>query len=896
MKRYVYSFGSGSLSTTPPTRELLGGKGFGLADMAQLGLPVPHGFTITTEACNYYSAHGSIFPPGLKAEVAQALHSMEHVTGRRFGGDTKSDSFPLLVSVRSGARASMPGMMDTVLNLGLNDSSVAQLARATRDPRFALDCYRRFIQMYSQIVLGISHDAFEGILERAKQRRAVELDSELDANALQDVIAQYQSAVSAQTGAPFPQDQHTQLWNAVGAVFRSWMNQRAIDYRALHGIPQEWGTAVNVQAMVYGNKGANCATGVAFTRDPNTGRTGIFGEFLPNAQGEDVVSGTRDAHPISNAGKQVLGSTKPSLEELMPDVYAKLVRALGMLEQHYRDMQDTEFTVQDGKLWMLQTRTGKRSAEAAITIAVDMAQEGLISREEAVGRIAPHQLDELMHPRIDPSQKKTVLAKGLPASPGAVSGEVVFDAASAIARAGTGASVILVRKETSPDDFAGMAAAKGIATCRGGMTSHAAVVARGMNRPCIVGASGVQIDLERKLMTIGSCVVNAGEIITIDGLSGEILLGIVPTMSATPPPAFHTLLEWADALARLDVWANAETIEDVSAAVKLGAKGIGLARYEHMNRDKHRTRLMRVVIVADGIEERRIALLKLMPLWKSDFVEMFRILDGKRMTIRLNDWPLNEFAPKTDEDFAELSQATGKTIPVMRKRVNALEEENPMLGLRACRLGIIYPEIFEIQVRAIIEAAIETNTASGSLTARPDIMVPLVMNAAEMKHLGGIIASAAHEVEQRLGSTVPYEIGTMIELPAAALAAGEIATWASFFSFGTNDLTQTALGLSRDDAGSFLPHYLETGLLSQDPFVTIAPSVRELVSIAVDRGNRSRPGLKLGVCGEHGGDPESIRFFDQVGLDYVSCSPYRVPVARLAAAQAAMTAVVDQTK
>lgn len=895
MRRYVFGFGIGSPPSEEPTRELLGGKGYGLANMAQLGLRVPPGFTITTEACNYFYAHDSNLPAGLKEDAVQALRDIEKVTGRQFGGDTKSDSFPLLVSVRSGARASMPGMMDTILNLGLNDRSVEQLARATKDRRFALDCYRRFIQMYSQIVLGMSHDIFEGILERAKHTALVELDSELSAKDLEQVVAHYKDAVTQHTKQAFPQDPHEQLWNAVGAVFRSWMNQRAVDYRALHDIPQDWGTAVNVQAMVYGNKGADCATGVAFTRDPNTGALGIFGEFLPNAQGEDVVSGTRDAHPISEAGKRALGSAKQSLEELMPDAYRQLADALARLEQHHEDMQDTEFTIEGGMLWMLQTRTGKRSAQAAITIAVNMAEEGLITREDAVARITPRQIDELLHPRIDPSTPRTVLAKGLPASPGAVSGEVAFDAATAIARAATGASVILIRKETSPDDFAGMAASKGIATCRGGMTSHAAVVARGMNRPCIVGASSMQIDIAQQRMMIGTRVVSAGDIVTLDGISGEILLGTVPTTSATPPPAFHTLLEWADALARLGVWANAETVEDVTAAVRLGAKGIGLARYEHMNRDSERTLLMRELIVANDTAGRTAALLRLLPLWKADFIQMFRILDGKRMTIRLNDWPLNEFAPKTGEDFADLSLATGLSAETLRKRVSSMEEENPMLGLRACRLGIIYPEIFAIQVRAIIEAAIETNQTSGKLTARPDIMLPLVMNADEMKLLGDIVTGAAHEAEQRLGKTVPYEIGTMIELPAAALAAGEIAKWASFFSFGTNDLTQTTLGLSRDDAGTFLPQYLESGLLKEDPFVTIAPPVRELVSMAMKRA-ASRPGLKAGVCGEHGGDPASIAFFHTVGLDYVSCSPYRVPVARLAAAHAAMKVGDDATK
>jgi pyruvate,orthophosphate dikinase len=884
MTKWVYGFGGGSAEGRADMRDLLGGKGAGLAEMSNLGLPVPPGFTITTEVCTYLYANGKSYPKDLAEQVSAALAALEKRLGAKFGDAGN----PLLVSVRSGARASMPGMMDTVLNLGLNDRTVEGLAKRSGDPRFAYDSYRRFIQMYGQVVLGVDHHHFEDLLENHKINEGKSLDTDLAADDWQQVVAGYKEIVERELGKPFPQDPQEQLWGAIGAVFGSWMNQRAITYRRLHDIPADWGTAVNVQAMVFGNMGEDCATGVAFTRNPSTGANEFYGEYLVNAQGEDVVAGIRTPQHLTIAGKQAAKSTLPAMEEVMPKVFAELDAVRRKLEAHYRDMQDVEFTVQQGKLYMLQTRTGKRTAAAALHIAVDMAGSGLISREVAVQRIEPNSLEQLLHPTLDPKAPKTVLARGLPASPGAASGIAVFSADEAEARAAKGVAVVLVRVETSPEDIHGMHAAKGILTTRGGMTSHAAVVARGMGRPCVAGAGDLRVDSRAGTISVGGRVVNAGEVITINGSTGEVMLGEVPTIQPELSGDFAILMGWADECRKLGVRANADTPLDARTARRFGAEGIGLCRTEHMFFDDHRITAVREMILADDAEGRRKALAKILPMQRGDFMELFRIMKGLPVTIRLLDPPLHEFLPKSDAEMQEVAKATGKDLTAVRQSAQALHESNPMLGHRGCRLAITAPEIYEMQARAIFEAAAAVAKEAGE-AVEPEIMIPLIATRKELDILKAMIDRIGAEVMKTTGVTVPYMVGTMIELPRAALCADEIAESAEFFSFGTNDLTQTCFGLSRDDAGSFLGEYQRQGILEHDPFVTIdREGVGELMRIGAERGRRTRRDLKLGICGEHGGDPASVRFCHEIGLDYVSCSPYRVPIARLAAAQAAL--------
>ena len=885
MGKWVYGFGGGVAEGTAKMKNLLGGKGANLAEMCNLGLPVPPGFTITTEVCTHYTANAETYPAELTAEVEAALAKVETTVGARFG-EPKN---PLLVSVRSGARASMPGMMDTVLNLGLNDETVAGLAKLSGNPRFAYDSYRRFISMYGDVVLGVEHHLFEDILGETKDEKGVTLDTELDADDLKKLVKAYRAKIEEETGKPFPQDPKEQLWGAIRAVFKSWMNQRAIVYRRLHDIPESWGTAVNIQAMVFGNMGDDCATGVAFTRDPSTGERRFYGEFLVNAQGEDVVAGIRTPQQLTIAGKQSNLSTLPAMEEAMPEVFKQLDAVRGQLEAHYRDMQDIEFTVQRGKLFMLQTRSGKRTAKAALKIAVEMVAEGLIDTKEAVLRINPSSLDQLLHPTLDPKAKRTVLARGLPASPGAASGKVVFSADEAEARAAKGERVLLTRIETSPEDIHGMHAAEGILTTRGGMTSHAAVVARGMGRPCVSGAGELRIDYARKQIMVRGTMVKEGDILTIDGGTGEVFLGEVPTIQPELSGDFAALMVWADDLRRLRVRANAETPTDARAAREFGAEGIGLCRTEHMFFDADRIVAVREMIMASTLEGRRAALKKILPMQRNDFVELFRIMRGLPVTVRLLDPPLHEFLPHTEAEIEEVAEASGTSAEALRQRALELKESNPMLGHRGCRLGISYPEIYEMQARAIFEAVVAVGKETGE-TVTPEVMIPLIATKKELDILKALIDRVAAEVGKESGAAVPYLIGTMIELPRAALRAAEIAESAEFFSFGTNDLTQTTYGLSRDDAGSFLKTYQDRGILEHDPFVTLdQEGVGELIQIAVDRGRKVRSGIKLGICGEHGGDPSSIGFCETVGLDYVSCSPYRVPIARLAAAQAAIT-------
>jgi pyruvate, orthophosphate dikinase len=891
MAKWVYSFGGGSAEGRADMKNLLGGKGANLAEMSNLALPVPPGFTITTEVCTYFYANNKTYPKDLKEQVAAALKKLESSIAAKFG-DAEN---PLLVSVRSGARASMPGMMDTVLNLGLNDTTIEGLIKRSGDPRFAYDSYRRFIQMYGQVVLGVDHHHFEDLLENTKLDLGVTLDTELTADHWKEVVAGYKDVVQRELGKPFPQEPQEQLWGAVGAVFGSWMNQRANTYRRLHGIPADWGTAVNVQAMVFGNMGDDCATGVAFTRNPSTGNNEFYGEYLVNAQGEDVVAGIRTPQHLTLAGKKANNSQLPAMEEVMPQVFGELQKVRTKLEQHYRDMQDIEFTVQQGKLFMLQTRTGKRTAPAALKIAVEMAENGLITKEEAVRRIEPESLDQLLHPTLDPKAPKTVLARGLPASPGAASGKVVFSADVAEARAAKGEAVILVRIETSPEDIHGMHAAKGILTTRGGMTSHAAVVARGMGRACVAGAGELRIDYKAKTITVREHVVKADDIITINGSTGEVMLGEVPTIQPELSGDFATLMEWADEARTMGVRANADTPLDAKTARRFGAEGIGLCRTEHMFFDEDRIIAVREMILADDAEGRRKALAKILPMQRKDFVEIFRIMKGLPVTIRLLDPPLHEFLPKTDKEMQELVRTTGKDLGAIQHRTHALHESNPMLGHRGCRLAITGPEIYEMQARAIFEAAVVVMKETGD-TVEPEIMIPLVAVKKELDILKEMIDRIGADVMKEASVKVPYLVGTMIELPRAVLRAGEIAETAEFFSFGTNDLTQTCFGLSRDDAGSFLGEYQKQGILEQDPFISIdRDGVGELMKIGAERGRKTRKNLKLGICGEHGGDPASVRFCQEIGLDYVSCSPYRVPIARLAAAQAALSRQPEET-
>ncbi|EPY03338.1 pyruvate phosphate dikinase [Magnetospirillum fulvum MGU-K5] len=814
-----------------------------------------------------------------------ALAKVEETLGRTFG----SVADPLLVSVRSGARASMPGMMDTILNLGLNDLSVEGLAKCSNDPRFAYDSYRRFIQMYSNVVLGIDHHNFEEILEEAKDDKGVQLDTDLGAEDWKKVIARYKSKVQEVLGHPFPQDVHEQLWGAIGAVFGSWMNQRAITYRRLHDIPGSWGTAVNVQAMVFGNMGDDCSTGVCFTRNPSTGDNEFYGEFLVNAQGEDVVAGIRTPQQITIEGKNAQRSTLPAMEECQPEVFKELNAIRHKLEAHYRDMQDMEFTVQQGRLWMLQTRTGKRTTKAALKIAVDMAREGLITRKEAIRRIDPVSLDQLLHPTLDPKAPRKVLARGLPASPGAASGRVVFSAEDAENWVNVRKEkVILVRVETSPEDIGGMHVSEGILTTRGGMTSHAAVVARGMGTPCVAGAGEIRVDHAARQMKVAGQVLSEGDVITLDGSTGEVFLGAVPTIQPEMTGDFATLMEWVDTIRTLKIRANAETPQDAATARKFGAEGIGLCRTEHMFFDPRRIIAMREMILAETEEGRRAALSKLLPYQRQDFIELFEIMRGLPVTIRLLDPPLHEFLPHTDAEIAEVAKEAGVDPALIRARNIALHESNPMLGHRGCRLGITYPEIYEMQARAIFEAAVHVSRETGRSVV-PEVMIPLVGARKELDLLKDAIDKEAQAVFAEQNYAVKYFVGTMIELPRAALMAGEIAETAAFFSFGTNDLTQTTFGMSRDDSGPFLEVYRARGIYERDPFASLDQAgVGELIRIAAERGRATRPGLKLGICGEHGGDPASISFCQSAGLDYVSCSPYRVPIARLAAAQAAL--------
>jgi pyruvate,orthophosphate dikinase len=882
--KWVFGFGNGKAEGRADMRNLLGGKGAGLAEMANLGLPVPPGFTITTAVCTHYYENGNAYPKNLREQVTAALAEVGRITGRAFGDGNN----PLLVSVRSGARASMPGMMDTVLNLGLNDATVEALAKKSGDKRFAYDSYRRFITMYSDVVLGLGHHHFEEILDDHKDRNGYQLDTDLSADDWVELVGRYKERLEEEHGAPFPQDPHDQLWGAISAVFGSWMNQRAITYRRLHNIPESWGTAVNVQAMVFGNMGETSATGVAFTRNPSTGEKKLYGEFLINAQGEDVVAGIRTPQEITETARKEAGSDKPSMEKAMPAAFKELTRIYGVLERHYRDMQDLEFTVEQDKLWMLQTRSGKRTAKAALKIAVELANEGLITRKEAVTRIDPAALDQLLHPTIDPNAERKVIATGLPASPGAASGEIVFSSDEAEALKAKDRKVILVRVETSPEDIHGMHAAEGILTTRGGMTSHAAVVARGMGKPCVSGAGALRVDYAAGTMSIAGHTFKQGDIITIDGSTGQVLAGRVPMTEPTLSGEFGTLMGWADDVRKLGVRANADTPNDARVALKFGAEGIGLCRTEHMFFEEDRIRAVREMILADDEKSRRAALAKLLPMQRADFVELFEIMQGLPVTIRLLDPPLHEFLPHSEEEIAEVAAAMGADPKKLADRARDLHEFNPMLGFRGCRLAIAYPEIAEMQARAIFEAAVEAAKRTGKPVV-PEVMVPLIATKAELDLVKASIDAMAEAVARETGTKVAYQVGTMIELPRASLRAAEIAETAEFFSFGTNDLTQTAFGISRDDAASFLGTYMARGILASDPFVSIdREGVGELVRIGVERGRKTKAKLKVGICGEHGGDPASVAFCHEIALDYVSCSPFRVPIARLAAAQAAL--------
>ena len=884
MTQWVYDFGKDKNDGDASMRNLLGGKGCNLAEMASLGLPVPPGFTITTEVCTHYYDNDRAYPNDLKDQVEQSLAQIEKSMGMGFGD---SDN-PLLVSVRSGARVSMPGMMDTVLNLGLNDETVVGLAQQANDERFAWDSYRRFVQMYGNVVLGVGHHEFEDILDTYKRDERISQDTDVTAQGWKEIVAAYKALVQRELGKPFPDDPKEQLWGAISAVFQSWMVPRAITYRKINDIPADWGTAVNVQSMVFGNMGDDCATGVAFTRDPSTGEDYFYGEYLVNAQGEDVVAGIRTPQSLTKKGREKEGSALPSMEETMPAVFAQLEELRHILEKHYRDVQDIEFTVQKDRLYMLQTRTGKRTAAAALKIAVDMVEEGLITQEEALLRIDPQALDQLLHPTLDPKAERNVISKGLPASPGAASGKVVFTADEAEVHAHAGEAVILCRQETSPEDIHGMHASTGILTSRGGMTSHAAVVARGMGKPCVAGASDVYIDTRDKIIRKDNIQIREGDLVTIDGATGEIMLGSVPTIKPELSGDFATLMEWADARRRMTVRANAETPVDAQTARDFGAEGIGLCRTEHMFFDAERIQNVREMIFASSEEDRRAALAKLLPAQRTDFENLFEIMHGLPVTVRLLDPPLHEFLPHSAEDIASFSKAAHMDEGRVRMRLEELTESNPMLGHRGCRLGITYPEIYNMQARAIFEAAVNISQKTGD-GVLPEVMIPLVGAQKELSMMREVVEAAAQAVFNEKGATVDYLVGTMIELPRAALTADKIAESADFFSFGTNDLTQTTLGISRDDASGFLPYYSEKGIYERDPFVSIdVEGVGALVKMASEKGRSVNANIKRGICGEHGGDPASIAFCETVGLDYVSCSPYRVPIARLAASQAAI--------
>ena len=882
MNKWVYNFGAGNAEGDASHKNLLGGKGANLAEMNNIGIPVPPGLTITTEVCNYYYDNNQEYPKELDDQLNAALKNIEKITGMLFGDPKR----PLLLSVRSGARASMPGMMDTVLNLGLNDDTVEGLATESGDERFAYDSYRRFIQMYGDVVLEIDSLEFEEIIENQKEIDHITLDTEVTAQSWKVICKKFKDLVKEKTGNVFPQEPVKQLWGAISAVFNSWMNQRAITYRKLNDIPQSWGTAVNVQAMVFGNMGEDCCTGVAFTRNPSTGENSYYGEYLINAQGEDVVAGIRTPQNLTIKEKEEQNSDALSMEESIPQIYQELVSIFEKLEAHYLDMQDIEFTVQKNKLWILQTRSGKRTTTAAVKIAVEMQKKGLISKEIAVSRIDALGLDQLLHPTLDPKAEKLIIARGLPASPGAASGKVVFNSEEAVEMSKNGEEVILVRMETSPEDIHGMHAAKGILTSRGGMTSHAAVVARGMGRACVAGAGDILIDHENNMFSVGNVTVHSGEVITIDGSLGEVIKGDVPTIMPELSKDFSELMEWADQIRSLKIRSNAETPIDVKTALEFGAEGIGLCRTEHMFFDNERILAVREMIFSDSEKDRRKALEKIFPMQKNDFVEIFKLMKELPVTIRLLDPPLHEFLPKEEEELKELANMLNKDMSYVRSRSLQLEEQNPMLGHRGCRLGVTFPEIYEMQVKSIFESSIEVSK-SINIEIKPEIMIPLIISEKEFIYFKKLVENTAMNIKEKYGDTPKYLLGTMVELPRAALNAESIASHADFFSFGTNDLTQTTFGISRDDCAKFLPDYIENNILDNDPFISIDESgVGKLVSNAVKDGLKTNKEIKLGICGEHGGDPKSIDFFHNIGLDYVSCSPYRVPIARLAAAQA----------
>lgn len=881
MTKWVYTFGDGQAEGRADMRNLLGGKGANLAEMSSIGVPVPPGFTITTEVCTYYYENNHTYPAELKEQVNAAIKQMEDKMGMKFGDEEN----PLLVSVRSGARVSMPGMMDTVLNLGLNDKTVEGLAKRSNNPKFAYDSYRRFIQMYGDVVMGVHSENFEHVLDRVRDENGYKFDNQMTVEQLKEVIAEFKK-ICEDAGKPLPQDPQEQLWGGIGAVFGSWMIERAVIYRKLNNIPSNWGTAVNVQSMVFGNSGDNSATGVCFSRDPATGENYFYGEYLKNAQGEDVVAGIRTPQPMTKLVKERSGTDMPCMEEEFPELYKQLSDIRAKLEAHYKDMQDMEFTIQDGKLWMLQTRNGKRTGTAALRIAVEMVREGLIDKRTAILRVDANQVDQLLHPMFDKNAKKEVIARGLPASPGAAVGQIVFSAADAETWASQGKKVVLVRVETSPEDIAGMHVAQGILTARGGMTSHAAVVARGMGKPCVSGVPELRIDYTGKFLKVGDLVMKEGDMISIDGSTGEVMKGALPLVLPEMTGNFGEFMGWVDEIRNLKVRANAETPKDAETARKFGAQGIGLCRTEHMFFDPSRINHMREMILAKNEEDRRAALAKLLPYQRQDFVELFKIMEGLPVTIRLLDPPLHEFLPHKHDEQIEIAQELGVTVEEIAARTAQLHEANPMLGLRGCRLAVVFPEICEMQTRAIIEAALEVS-AQG-MKVIPEIEVPLISSKKELEICKKIIDETAEKVFAEKGKKVEYFVGTMIELPRAALLADEIAEIADFFEFGTNDLTQTTLGMSRDDAGSFLPAYVAKGIYERDPFQSLdTTGVGKLVAMACEAGRKTNKELYLSICGEHGGDPASIEYLNAY-LDGVSCSPYRVPIARLAAAQAAV--------
>jgi pyruvate,orthophosphate dikinase len=881
-EKFVYFFAAGEAEGNAGMKNILGGKGANLAEMTALGLPVPPGFTISTEVCTHYYENGGNLPAWVRPSVEAAMRRVEEKIGKKFG----DVSNPLLFSVRSGARASMPGMMDTILNLGLNDQTVEGLAKSSNNPRFAWDSYRRFIQMYSDVVMGMNSSMLEVTLEDLKDAKGYKLDTDMKVEDLKELVTKFKELVRQSTGQKFPTDPWEQLWGAISAVFHSWNTPRAITYRELHDIPAAWGTAVNVQSMVFGNMGDDSATGVAFTRNPSTGEKKFYGEFLINAQGEDVVAGIRTPQPITKLAAN--GSGLKSLEEAMPAAYKQLCEIYMKLEKHYRDMQDIEFTIEKNKLWMLQTRNGKRTAKAALAIACDMIDEKLITEDEAILRIDPASLDQLLHPTLDPKAEKTLLAKGLPASPGGVHGQIVFSSEEAVEWKEKGKKVILVRIETSPEDIAGMVASQGILTTRGGMTSHAAVVARGMGKCCVAGCGEVDVDYRTETMKVKGYVLKKGDVITLDGSTGEVFLGEIKTVEPVLDQTFERIMQLADQMRRLKIRTNADTPKDAETAKNFGAEGIGLCRTEHMFFGADRIDSVREMILSESKEEREKALAKLLPMQRGDFTALFKIMKGYPVTIRLLDPPLHEFVPHVESEVVELSKRINQDAERLRNKIRSLHEFNPMLGHRGCRLAITFPEIYEMQVRAIAEAACDVMKSTGEKLI-PEIMIPLVGMEKEIETLRELTVSTVEKVQKERGVKFDYLVGTMIELPRAAVVADAIADHADFFSFGTNDLTQTTLGLSRDDSGRFLGSYVSQGILPKDPFVTIdRMGVGALVRMGTDLGRRTKPNLKVGICGEHGGDPDSIEFFNSVGLDYVSCSPYRVPIARLAAARAAI--------